>query len=174
MFTYFLSLHVIKTFLWHKYQMVYDHKMIRDLTEINLWLTSLPKVSLVKWSNLNLLIVTILVLEPMQDFPRSVSKMFSKVKMLLQVIFVHPTPLLKSLTFAVARLLPNGRLVARGAHDLPLGAKISNYEPEQAFKTYNSQANFLVNEWKNSLLIMYFWNEHCSWSFLSENGLKWI
>lgn len=80
------------------------------------------------------------------NFPRSVSKMFSKVKMLLQVIFVHPTPLLKSLTFAVARLLPNGRLVARGAHDLPLGAKISNYEPEQAFKTYNSRANFLVNE----------------------------
>ena len=109
-----------------------------------------------------------------------IQDVFYKVKMLLPVIFVHPAPLLKSLTFAVARLLPNGRLVARGAHDLPLGAKISNYEPEQAFKTYNSQANFLVNEWKNSLLIICFWNEHvkrdfrCSWSFLSENGLKWI
>ena len=126
-------------------------------------MTSLPKVSLVKWSNLNLLIVTILVLEPMQTSPGVYPRCFLR--------------LLKSLTFAVARLLPNGRLVARGAHDLPLGAKISNYEPEQAFKTYNSQANFLVNEWKNSLLIMYFWNEHvkrdfcCSWSFLSKKLL---
>ena len=103
----------------------------------------------------------------MQDFPRGygVSKMFSKVKMLLPVIFIHPTPLPKSLNFAVARLLPNGCQVTKGAYDLPLGTKLSHKEPERAPKTYDSQANSPVNEWQNSLLIMHFWNENVKRDF---------
>lgn len=77
----------------------------------------------------------------------------------IPIIFIHPTPLLKSLNFAVARLLPNGRPVARGTYYLPLGIKISNKEPEWVPKTYDSQAHFPVNEWQNSLLIMHFWNK---------------
>ena len=47
-------------------------------------------------------------------------------------------------------LLPNGRPLTKGTYHLPR-------EPEQAPKTYDSQANF---RWTNSLLILHLWNEN--------------
>ena len=36
---------------------------------------------------------------------------------------------------------------------------------ERVPKTYDSQANFPVNEWQNYLLIMHFWNENVKRDF---------
>ena len=112
-----------------------------------------------RWSNLNLLI-TILVF----GLPQGCIQDVFEGKDAPTGNFYSPNPIPKSLNFAVARLLLNGCPVARGAYDLPLGTKISNKEPERTPKTYDSQANFMVNEWQNSLLFA-LWNENVKQDF---------